>query len=560
MEYVSLYRRFRPDTFDKVIGQNHIVRTLTNQIKNNRIGHAYLFTGTRGTGKTSCAKIFARAVNCLHPNNGSPCGECEVCRELKNPANIDVIEIDAASNNGVDEIRELKENAQYRPTIGRYKVYIIDEVHMLSPAAFNALLKTLEEPPEHIIFILATTEVQKLPQTILSRCMRFDFRLVEKEELISLLERIFAEINVPVEDKALALIAAGGEGSVRDTLSLADMCLSYGGDKITYDDALEVMCATNFSTLDELAGAILDGNCGEALRLTGTLLSSGRNTLSKDLAAYFMNMLNMKNVKGSIPDNLSENDAALIAARMDSYSNYRIMRIIGIMCALESEMRYSTQPKIVMESAVVRACELVTDVTNEGLVERIKELEKKLAELEKNGVKVSAAVQNATEEEKKEEISEPEIKKPDINEILSSFAEKQVEVVFNDEMHKNDGESDKAMNIWNKVVDKLEESDEMMLKMAVKNTPDVQCTIEGNKFVAKTFDNAMIEIINRPNNAKLVQDIINESSGDRYEFLCVRNTDKNDAVKPEDRLTLNQLFNGEVKIRPKKTDFNKDNR
>lgn len=560
MEYVSLYRRFRPDTFDKVIGQNHIVRTLTNQIKNNRIGHAYLFTGTRGTGKTSCAKIFARAVNCLHPNNGSPCGECEVCKELKNPANIDVIEIDAASNNGVDEIRELKENAQYRPTIGRYKVYIIDEVHMLSPAAFNALLKTLEEPPEHIIFILATTEVQKLPQTILSRCMRFDFRLVEKEELISLLRRIFAEINVPVEDKALALMAAGGEGSVRDALSLADMCLSYGGDKITYDDALEVMCATNFSTLDELAGAILDGKSGEALRLTGTLLSSGRNTLSKDLAAYFMNMLNMKNVKGSVPDNLSENDAALIAARMDGYSNYRIMRIIGIMCALESEMRYSTQPKIVMESAVVRACELVTDVTNEGLVERIKELEKKLAELERNGVRVSAAVENATVEDKKETPSEPEVKKPDINEILSSFAEKQVEVVFSDEMHKSDDESDKAMNIWHKVADKLDESDEMMLKMAVRNTPDVQCTIEGNKFVAKTFDNAMIEILNRPNNAKLVQDIINECSGGKYEFLCVRNMNKDDAVKPEDRLTLNQLFNGEVKIRPKKPDFNKDNR
>lgn len=187
MAFVSLYRRFRPDTFDKVIGQNHIVKTLRNQIKNDRIGHSYLFTGTRGTGKTSCAKIFARAVNCLDPQNGSPCNKCAVCLELSKPGNIDVIEIDAASNNGVDEVRQIKENTQYRPSAGRFKVYIVDEVHMLSSAAFNALLKTLEEPPEHIIFILATTEVQKLPATILSRCLRFDFRLVSTEEIKTLI-------------------------------------------------------------------------------------------------------------------------------------------------------------------------------------------------------------------------------------------------------------------------------------------------------------------------------------------------------------------------------------
>ena len=232
----SIYRRFRPKTFDEVIGQDHIVRTLTNQIKTGNIGHAYLFTGTRGTGKTSCAKIFAKAVNCLNPQNGSPCGECEVCKALNNQDSIDIIEIDAASNNGVDQIRDLAQKAYYRPTVARYKVYIIDEVHMLSISAFNALLKTLEEPPEHVIFILATTEVPKVPQTILSRCIRFDFRLVDVDVLVDHLKYVFDILKVKYDEKALVRIAMQGEGSVRDTLSIADMCKSYCADNITYED------------------------------------------------------------------------------------------------------------------------------------------------------------------------------------------------------------------------------------------------------------------------------------------------------------------------------------
>lgn len=549
MEYVSLYRRFRPDVFDKVIGQNHIVRTLTNQIKNNRIGHAYLFTGTRGTGKTSCAKIFARAVNCLNPQNGSPCGECEVCRQLKNPANIDIIEIDAASNNGVDEIRELKENAQYRPVTGKYKVYIIDEVHMLTASAFNALLKTLEEPPEHIIFILATTEVQKLPQTILSRCMRFDFRLVEKEELIALLRRIFAEIGIAVEEKALSLIATGGEGSVRDTLSLADMCLSYGGNKISYDDALEVMCATNFSTLDELAGAILDGDCGKALRLTGRLLSSGRNSLSKDLSAYFMNLLNMKNVPDVIPDGLSPVDAELIKKRVEKYSNYRISRIVEIMCTLESEMRYSTQPKIIMEAAVVRACNLITDLSTEGLVERIKQLEKTVEELQKNGVTVVRTEETSVPEEETPQTEEPPT---DVNAILSGFAQEEVEIVFNDDMSPTSGGAYEGNKIWYKLKEYLEESDSFILKMAVKSAEDIECVVQGDSFIVKTNDNAAFEVFNQTENKQYMQKIIAEVAGKKYEFSCIRKTTSSDGLTADDRVTMDKLFSGQLTIVSKK--------
>ena len=234
MAYKSLYRKYRPVTFEEMIGQNHITRTLKNQIKSGNISHAYLFTGARGTGKTTAAKIFARAVNCLNNSSGSPCNKCENCLKLSIDANLDIIEIDAASNNGVNEIREIIENSKYQPTVGKYKVYIIDEVHMLSLSAFNALLKTLEEPPEHVIFILATTEVHKLPETIISRCLKFDFRLVPDSLLEKQVKSIFDKLKINYDEQAVKLIASFGEGSVRDTLSIADMCLSYaGGEKIS---------------------------------------------------------------------------------------------------------------------------------------------------------------------------------------------------------------------------------------------------------------------------------------------------------------------------------------
>ena len=226
MAYLAFYRMFRPDTLDKVVRQEHIVKILKNQIESGKIGHAYLFCGPRGTGKTSVAKIFARAINCEHPVNGSPCGKCATCRALSEGSNLDISEIDAASNNGVDEMRDLREKVQYPPVAGKYKVYIIDEVHMLTASAFNAVLKTLEEPPAHAVFILATTEPQKIPATILSRCMRFDFKLIPQRDLEGLLKNIFAKVGKEYEDEAVAAIARAGAGSARDTLSIADMCVS----------------------------------------------------------------------------------------------------------------------------------------------------------------------------------------------------------------------------------------------------------------------------------------------------------------------------------------------
>lgn len=561
-----MYRRFRPSSFDQVIGQKHVVRTLTNQIKNDRIGHAYLFTGTRGTGKTSCAKIFARAVNCLHPVNGSPCGTCEVCRAIDSGASIDVIEMDAASNNRVDEIRELKENVQYRPTVGRYKVYIIDEVHMLTTSAFNALLKTLEEPPEYVIFILATTEVQKLPQTILSRCMRFDFRLVSKEELVGLLRRIFEELNVQYDERALSLIAAGGEGCVRDTLSIADMCLSYGGDKITYEDALEITSTTSFDTLDQLAFEILKGDVAEALSGADRLLTLGRNTLAKDLAAYFGELLNLKNVAGYTPDGMTDEQIEKAEQKLSDFSNFRIARAMDILCSLEGDIRYSSQPKVLVEAAIVKCCELTTEVTPEGLTNRIKELEKKIADYEKNGIKVAETAkiepQKAVPETAERTIAQEEIptetavakekdKIADINELLTKVAETQVEVVFEDRPKEEESNVFLAGEIWDKVVLRLADADMMMLKMAA-SCVEGGYKIVGNDFVLETDDNATYSVFSREEYRTVMQKLIREESGTEYRFVCTRANEKQDKISAEDKLTLDRLFNGEVKIRPKK--------
>ncbi|MDD6903451.1 MAG: DNA polymerase III subunit gamma/tau, partial [Candidatus Borkfalkiaceae bacterium] len=285
MAYLALYRRFRPSGFDSLIGQDHVVRTLVNQINSDKIGHAYLFCGARGTGKTSAAKIFARAINCLSPVNGSPCGKCAVCKALADPSNLDIVEMDAASNNKVENVREIRDKIQYPPVSGKYKVYIIDEVHMLTTEAFNALLKTLEEPPKHAVFILATTEVHKLPSTILSRCMRFDFRLIPTREIAELIGKIYREIGKDYDEDAVNAVARAGNGSVRDALSVADICASYRDGKLTYADVLAVLGATDGDVVVSLLSDIFDSKTGDMLSKVEELADSGKSigVLCKDI-------------------------------------------------------------------------------------------------------------------------------------------------------------------------------------------------------------------------------------------------------------------------------------
>lgn len=352
---LALYREFRPTTFAGVIGQNHITRTLSNQVKSGELTHAYLFTGTRGTGKTSCAKIFSKAINCLSPEYGSPCGKCPVCQALDLP-NTDVLEIDAASNNRVDEIRDLRERVKYPPTIARKKVYIIDEVHMLTESAFNALLKTLEEPPEYVVFILATTEVHKLPATILSRCTRFDFRLLTTEELVQHLKFVFEQKNIKCDENSLYLIATQGAGSVRDTLSIADSVSAFCEKNITYDKCLEVLGLTSNEGITKLVNSIIEGNIQGIFSEVKNILNRGKNItlLCKETTEYFKNLLLIQaGVKDINTLNIMPNELELMSLQADKLDSNVVKAGFDKFARIELDLKYSVNPQNLFESVCV---------------------------------------------------------------------------------------------------------------------------------------------------------------------------------------------------------------
>ncbi len=400
MGYQALYRTFRPATLGELVRQEHIVRILANQIETGRVGHAYLFCGPRGTGKTSTAKIFAKAINCLHPVNGSPCGECEACKALADPSNLDVTEIDAASNNGVNEMRDLREKVQYPPVAVRYKVYIVDEVHMLSDSAFNALLKTLEEPPRHAVFILATTEPHKLPATILSRCMRFDFKLIPQSDIEARLKEVFKKIGKEYEDEAVAAIARAGAGSMRDSLSVADMCISYSKGKLTYKDVNEVLGSADFYEICKLGESVLSGDAQNALEQTEKVIADGKGVgvLAKDLLVFLNRCTVAKTCRnGNAILNLPAEMYAEVERVAGAAEGSRILRACEIFAALESDLRYSSSPRIVMETAVVKACMPEIDADVSALVRRISALEEKLRAFSApaEGVRASVSAENA---------------------------------------------------------------------------------------------------------------------------------------------------------------------
>lgn len=400
MSYLAIYRRFRPDDFSKVVGQEHVVTTLINQIKTERIGHAYLFCGARGTGKTTVARIFARAINCLSPKNGSPCGECEVCKKLSDQSNLDIIEIDAASNNKVDNVQEIRANVQYPPVSCRYKVYIIDEVHMLTTEAFNALLKTLEEPPKHAVFILATTEPQKLPATILSRCMRFDFHLVSDKVIQDVIEKIYDEVGKLYEKSATALIARSGEGSIRDALSLADLCLSYGNEKLTYKQVIDILGASDSAKTAKLLDSVLRSDVGGVLSVIDELNNLGKSisVLTKDVLSMIRDVLVVKTCKGA-KDILMLPDAEYekLYELSDLADNHRFLRILEIFTAIEYDLRYSTHPRIVFEAAAVKATLPPEDYNVDALISRVSSLEKALSNMEGGGGDGLKTVKTASE-------------------------------------------------------------------------------------------------------------------------------------------------------------------
>ena len=389
MSYTALYRKFRPDTFADVKGQDHIVTTLKNQLRAKRIGHAYLFTGTRGTGKTTVAKIFARTVNCENPTEDGPCGECRICRAIAAGASMNVIEIDAASNNGVDNIREIVEEVSYSPAEGNYKVYIIDEVHMLSIGAFNALLKTLEEPPSYVIFILATTEVHKLPITILSRCQRYDFKRISIDTITGRLQELVNAEDVQVEEKALRYIAKTADGSMRDALSLLDQCIAFHlGSELTYDKVLDVLGAVDTEVFSRLLRNVLDRDVLGCVKLLEEIVMQGRELTQfvTDFTWYLRNLMlvqasdNLEDVIDMSTDNLKRLKEEAQLADME-----RVVRYIRIFSELSGQIRYASQKRILVEIALIKLCKPEMEVDQESMLDRIRQVEDKV----ENGVMVS---------------------------------------------------------------------------------------------------------------------------------------------------------------------------
>ena len=384
MSYTALYRKWRPRVFGDVKGQDHIVTTLQNQIRSERIGHAYLFCGTRGTGKTSVAKIFAKAVNCEHPEDGSPCGECPSCQQIQAGTSLNVVEIDAASNNGVENIREIRDQVQYPPTEGKYRVYIIDEVHMLSTGAFNALLKTLEEPPSYVIFILATTEVHKIPITVLSRCQRYDFRRITVDTIADRLKELTDAEGMAVEDRALRYVAKAGDGSMRDALSLLDQCAAFHyGETLTYENVLDVLGAVDNRVFRELFGALRNGQTKECILRPEEMVIQGRelSQFVADFIWFLRNLLILKTADEA-EELLDMSEGNLKQLREDAAlaDENVLMRYIRVFSEVLNQIRFAAQKRVLVELAFIRLTKPEMEQSMDAVLERLERLERQMEE------------------------------------------------------------------------------------------------------------------------------------------------------------------------------------
>ena len=398
MSYTAMYRRFRPTTFEEVKGQDAIVTTLKNQIRSDRIGHAYLFCGTRGTGKTSIAKLFAKSVNCEHPVDGSPCGECASCKAIAEGRSMNVIEIDAASNNGVDNIREIVNEVAYSPTEGKYRVYIIDEVHMLSAGAFNALVKTLEEPPSYVIFILATTEANKIPVTILSRCQRYDFKRLTVEQIEERMKEALAAAGeeLPIEEKALKYLAKSADGAMRDAWSLLDQCLAFHfGHELTYDMVLDVLGAVDTSVFSKLLRCVIARDVAGCIGVLEEIVLQGRDMSQfvSDFTWYLRNLLLVKTSGDSCEEviDISSENLARLKEEAQQIEVDAIMRDIRCFSELSGRIRYAGQKRVLIEMALIRLCRPEMETNEDTLLERIRKLEQTVEQIESGSIAVAAA-------------------------------------------------------------------------------------------------------------------------------------------------------------------------
>ena len=497
MAYTALYREWRPQTFNDVVGQEHITTTLKNQILNNRIAHAYLFCGTRGTGKTSTAKVFAKALNCLNLHNGEPCNECEMCKKINEGLAIDVTELDAASNNGVDKIRDIIDDVKYPPQEARFKVYIMDEVHMLSAGAVNAFLKTLEEPPKNVIFILATTDPQKLPITILSRCQRFDFKRINNTEITARLRKIVTEQGVLADDKSLSLIARVSDGAMRDSLSILDQAISMGNGSVNYDTVVSMLGLVTNEYLFRLSNALIQRNVEKAVSTVEEVVFNGKDIyiFIKDLITHYRNLLMAKVTNN--PDevlDMSEENIALIKEQASRLRAEEIMRCLRILQEAEGNAKLSKQARLYLELAIIKMCKIEYDTSNEVILSRLNKLEENIRS---GSIKVSASANVNSEVAKAKKTISNSINKSNPTPAM----ETHIEVNKNCNLTINE-----VQRAWRDTIERFKARREMIISSLIMIGKPVHCS---NGVITVEFDSQNEFAKDRLSESKK-RDVINE--------------------------------------------------
>ncbi|GGE85907.1 DNA polymerase III subunit gamma/tau [Priestia taiwanensis] len=513
MSYQALYRIWRPQQFQDVVGQEHITKTLQNALLQEKVSHAYLFSGPRGTGKTSAAKIFAKAINCERAPVIEPCNECVACKGITDGSISDVLEIDAASNNGVDEIREIRDKVKYAPSVVQYKVYIIDEVHMLSIGAFNALLKTLEEPPKHVIFILATTEPHKIPLTIISRCQRFEFHQVSNRHMIGRLETVMERQDVTIQDEALQVIARAADGGMRDALSLLDQAISYSDDIVTVENVLAVTGSVSQGYLTKLAMKIASKEVTEALQIVDEMLEEGKDPLRlmEDFIYYYRDMLLYK-TSSHLTDLLERvivDDA--FHSLSEEIRQEEIYETIHHLSKSQQEMKFTNHPRIFLEVVVVKLCQQHVTVSsapvNEGFMQRIEQLEKELHTLKTQGVMPANSTPEAQQERRPAKVTKSTFRIPTgrIHEILKKATRKDLEGM---------------KSVWGELLDKLRYANKVSYAALLSNSEPVAATSESYILAFKYEIHCKMATEN-PDIVQTLQNLLLELIGKRLEMVAV---------------------------------------